>query len=515
MEVLLCVPVLLPLFLGSFICIKKWKKEKRRKSFIMFTVLLNSAMILLLLTQFPDETFTFLTISDSLSLCLRLDGLGSVFGFIAAVAWPLGTLFSIEMLEKDDYRNMYWMSILFSYGAFMGLVFSGNILTMFLFFLILTGIILPLTLRFAAASSKKDTVSSKKEKTEKHRNLNRTLSGAVGFAVSVFPFLGFFQGDEFVFGGVLGNLSGAVKENLLLAAYVLGVFAICLLTRMFPVGGLVSAIKKPQGEVSPSALERLPAAVFALLYGIAAALAGAFAVLRLTYYCFGMSFVRNTWAQVLLLLSLFALMLIYGLMTVRSRKMGRRVRSSGYLCQSHFMMGAALMTPAGLASALLYIILQTAAKFCALLSSSVLFQNTESDREDEVDGIGYRMPVLFLILSIALLSLAAIPPLAGFAAEWSVMDAAFDRGGLALVGAAALTVSVFLTAAATLSMMASAYFPENRKKGVKAAASSKTAEKPGKCVWIPLIILGIMIVAGGFQCGTLVTYLKEIALGGR
>ena len=67
---------------------------------------------------------------------------------------------------------------------------------------------------------------------------------------------------------------------------------------------------------------------------------------------------------------------------------------------------------------------------------------------DDYAGLGRRSPFLALVLTVGLLSLAGVPPLAGFFGKFLVFKAVVGKGGpiaitLAFVGAAGVVISLY------------------------------------------------------------------------
>ena len=88
-----------------------------------------------------------------------------------------------------------------------------------------------------------------------------------------------------------------------------------------------------------------PTPVTALLHAVAVVKAGAFAVIRLSHYCFSPDLMRGTWAQtVCLIVAMFSI--VFGsAMAVRERHMKRRLAYSTMSNLSYVLLGALMLTP--------------------------------------------------------------------------------------------------------------------------------------------------------------------------
>jgi len=67
-------------------------------------------------------------------LSLTLDGFRLIYGVIIAFMWAATTLFSPEYLEHHRNRNRYYLFVLMTEGAIMGVFLSADLFTTFVFF---------------------------------------------------------------------------------------------------------------------------------------------------------------------------------------------------------------------------------------------------------------------------------------------------------------------------------------------------------------------------------------------
>ena len=90
---------------------------------------------------------------------------------------------------------------------------------------------------------------------------------------------------DFVYGGVLDLTKVSGNEVLVIAGYLLTFFGFGVKAAVFPFHGWL-----PTAGVAPTP-------VTALLHAVAVVKAGVFAIMRVTFYSFGTSFLAGTWAQ--------------------------------------------------------------------------------------------------------------------------------------------------------------------------------------------------------------------------
>jgi NADH-quinone oxidoreductase subunit N len=123
------------------------------------------------------------------------------------------------------------------------------------------------------------------------------------------------------------------------------------------------------------------------------------------------------------------------------------------------MVGLAAGTAAGIQGVIIYLaiyIVMTLGAFACILA----MRRADGDVEDiaELSGLSRNQPMLALMLTVILFSMAGIPPLAGFFAKFYVFLAAIEAElfWLAVVGVVTSVVSAFYY----LAIIAKMYFQE-------------------------------------------------------
>jgi len=96
--------------------------------------------------KFPE--ITLFTISPGISLALRVDYLGIIFALSASLLWILTSFFSIGYVRSvpEHKQTRYFASFAICLSATMGIAFAANLLTLVIFYEILTIATYPLVL---------------------------------------------------------------------------------------------------------------------------------------------------------------------------------------------------------------------------------------------------------------------------------------------------------------------------------------------------------------------------------
>jgi len=199
------------------------------------------------------------------------------------------------------------------------------------------------------------------------------------------------------------------------------------------VAGLVFKVSAvPFHMWTPDAYEGAPTP--ATTYMAVAVKAGAFAMmLRVLLTCFGdrqTASWSSGWPPVLALVAVLT-MTVANLVAGRQESVKRMLAYSSIAHAGYILVGvvAALRVPQASASVLFYLLtytVSTAGAFGSLILCGR--RGAEAVSYEDLAGIGRRHPAAALPFALFLVSLAGIPPTAGFFGKWYIFRAAMDGG---------------------------------------------------------------------------------------
>jgi multicomponent Na+:H+ antiporter subunit D len=283
---------------------------------------------------------------------------------------------------------------------------------------------------------------------------------------------------------------------VLLLIYVLAFFGFGVKAALCPFNSWL-----PQASVAPTP-------VTALLHAVAVVKAGAFAIIRMTYYSFGADFLRGTWAQyTVMAATIFTI--VYGCTrALKETHFKRRLAYSTISNLSYILFGCALMTPLGMAGAVTHLVFHALMKITSFFCAGAVMHQTERNYVYELNGLGIKMPKTFVIFTISSLALMGVPGFAGFISKWSLAQAAVESGNpLAYVGVAALLVSALLTAIYMLSVVFRAFWP-GKDFDMKQVA---TCSDPNWVMIVPLAIFAVVILLFGVYSIPFTEFFAQVA----
>ncbi len=469
-ELFLIIPVFLPIILGAILFFIPFKSQKQRNAYVITSLLLSSVAVWLAAFLVPDKTFTLLQFTDDLSFSLRLDGAGKLFSCLSATLWPITAVYAFDYMKHEEHHQMFYCFFVMAFGTTMGIAMAENILTMYLFYEMLTLTTIPLV---AHGMTKKHNRAARKY-------MLYSIGGAA-FAFAGVVFLIINGAGTFRLGG---NIVTVENETLAQVLYLFAFMGFGVKSAIFPFHGWL-----PTASVAPTP-------VTALLHAVAVVKAGAFALIRLTYYSYGTSFLQGSWVQyTVMALSIFTI--LYGSVSaLKQNHFKRRLAYSTVSNLSYIGFAATLMTPAGLVAAFCHLIFHSVIKIGAFFAAGSVLHNSEREYVPQLEGIGKKMPWTFGFFTVFALALTGIPPFCGFFSKWYISTAALHTAGaLEIIGVVALLISALLTAVYMLSPVVRAFFPRENAEidldGVKEAKPAMLATM-GICA-VLCIVMGIFV----------------------
>ena len=480
--------ILLPTLGGVLIPFLPFRKRSLMLTYIEGIVLLSSVLTWILLSQGTTEVFHIVHFVNDLSISFKIDGMTMVFAGLIAVLWPMATLYAFEYMEGDKREKSFFMFFTMTYGVTLGIAFASDIMSMYFFYELLTLVTVPLVMH---AQSREAILASRKY-------MYYSIGGAAFAMMGMILIMVFGISTEFELGGVLNKAALTEYTPLLLWIYFFSFVGFGVKAAIWPMSSWL-----PQAGVAPTP-------VTALLHAVAVVNAGAFAILRLTYYSFGVDFLYGTWVQyACMALAIFTI--VYGCSrALKETHIKRRLAWSTVSNLSYIIFGATIMTPLGLAGALSHFVIHGFMKMCSFLCAGAFMHQTGRSHVYEMNAMGRQMKIVFGCFTVSALGLMGVPGFAGFISKWSLTEAAVDSGfPLAWVGIAALLISAFLTAIYMLGVVHRAYFPKRSFND----ASIAGAKDPGWQMCLPLLICAAAVVLLGLFSEPLMTFIRDVARG--
>ena len=473
MELLLPLTIVIPVAGAIIIARSKTLRTSLRALHIaMFSfVAATAACVVLLATQEGTEIALFEFLPE-VPLYFRVDPVSILFSLLTVAMWLGSTLFSFDYLSHGEREDRYDIFSLLALGALMGVCFSGNLVTTYIFYEMMTLATFPLVMH----EQTKEAVSAGMT------YLYYSLAGAFLGLVGIF-FLYTYAEPATRTGGVVSYVAGGflnygTDSTGLQVAVFLMLVGLGSKVGMFPLHGWL-----------PKAHPVAPAPASALLSGNITKM-GILFIIRVVYYSVGPQYLRGTWMQTALLTLVLITIFLGSMLAFREKVMKKRLAYSTVSQTSYILAGIYLCCNVGTAAtgAILHIVFHSVIKNLLFLCAGAVIYKTGKTRVEEWKGLGRQMPVTMTAFTIGGLALVGIPPLAGFVSKWQLATGALDTGlpYFEYLVPAMLLVSALLTAGYLMGPAADAWF---------VAKSEESGEEKCEVSWRMLVPLCVLAAA--------------------
>lgn len=482
--------IFFPILLGTIIVLAPIKSRKLMLALSLATTIITAVFAWILILYPPKDAVVLFEFVSKYTISFKVDGLSRVFAGLISFLWPFAVLYSFEYMEHEANENTlkektFFGGYVITYGVTLAIAFADNMLAMYCFYEMLTLVTVPLVLFTLSDEAIKAT----------RMYVVYSLGGAAFGFISLIFLMNYGNSLTFALGGVLSGNGLDGRDNVLRLIYVLAFFGFGVKAAVFPVCSWL-----PKAGVAPTP-------VTALLHAVAVVKSGAFAIIRLTFYAYGVDLLKGTFAQYIPMgAALFTI--VYGCsMAVKERHIKRRLAYSTISNLSYVLFGVTLMTPLGMTGAMTHMVFHGVMKIAAFFCAGAIIVKAEKHYVYELDGLAKRMPWTFVIFTISSLAIMGVPGLCGFISKWTLAKAAVENGGIAgYLGVGAILISALLTAIYMMQMLLRAYYP--LEKPVETEKCD-----PSFRMLIPLGVFTVAMIVLGLFSDPLIKFFENVAGG--
>lgn len=480
--------LLVPLVLGAVLLLVRPLRENpsARKAYTAGALLIDLGLVIRMLTMPDMLPVALFWLTTDLPIVLHQDLLSKVFLVMTSVLWLAAGVFSFGYLKGDRREGFFHGVYLMVYGTMAGIAVSGNLVTLYLFYELLT--LTSMLLVFYEGTHEAVMAGLK--------YLFYSVGGAFLALIGIFclsrmnTWLVFQPGGLPLHEGVQGRL-GIILVSAFLMLLGLGAKA-----GMYPLHGWL-----------PTAHPIAPAPASAVLSGLIVK-AGVFFSIRVVYYIIGADLLRGTWVQFAWLTLSLVTVFMGSMLAYMEPVLKKRLAYSTVSQVSYILFGLALLTPEGFTGGLLHMVFHAVTKCGLFLAAGAFIKQTGCTRVAELEGVGHTMPVTTACFAAFGLSLVGIPPFSGFVSKWYLATGAANAGvGIfAFVGPMVLLLSALLTAGYLFPLPVRGFFtPAAQKKGKKPVREAPLV------MTLPLAVLAVSVLALGVFAGPLIELLTQVA----
>ena len=452
-------------------------RTDRAKGGLLTAALALEAAAVFALLPYRGAEMTLFSMTPALTARLRMDALSRLFMAVAAFGFLLSGIYALRYMSHSERRGSFYSFFLLSLGALMGMDLSANLITMYLFFEMITLLSMPLVLHDRTPAAVRAAL----------KYLFYSIAGAFLALCAIFFLSRYAETLEFVPGGSLHGAAAAGHETLLQVVIFLGVVGFGAKAGMYPLHGWL-----------PDAHPAAPAPASAVLSGIIAK-AGVLAIIRVVFFSVGADFVRGTWVQTAWLSLALLTVLMGSMMAFREQQFKKRLAYSSISQISYILVGLFFLTPEAAYGGLLHLLFHAAIKICLFLVAGSFIFNTGKHDVDDFLAFGRSMPITLWSFTLASLALVGIPPASGFVSKWYLAAGALgsEMPVFQWLAPVILLISALLTAGYLLPITIRGFFPG------KDAVIPERNDEGGPVMWLPIAALAALTILLGVFSGVL------------
>jgi NADH-quinone oxidoreductase subunit N len=411
-----------------------------------FKKLLYPVVILGLITTFVLNLVDWNT-DEMYYGMMRYDNFAVAFSSVLIGVATLWFIMADGFFKEESSLTDHFALILFALAGGIIMVSYTNMTMLFLGIEILS---IPM---YVLAGSKKDVITSNE----------------AGFKYLI---LGAFSTGFLLFGIALIYGSTASFDLPTIADFITshqgtipGMFYVGVLLILIAMVFKVSAV--PFHFWAPDVYEGAPTSVTAFMATIVKTAAFA-AFLRLFYSTFAST--GGVWINVLWVIA--ALTLLVGNITAVVQTSTKRMLAYSSIAHAGYMLLALIaLNQYSQSSVLFYSLAYSIGSIASFGVLNIVMKARENDSTDAFNGLAKSNPLLTVAMTVALLSLAGIPPTAGFFAKYYIFTAAFQSGygWLVLIAILASLIGVYYYFRIIIAM----YFKQSDSVPIEVSSNHK------------------------------------------
>ncbi|MGI9239393.1 MAG: monovalent cation/H+ antiporter subunit D family protein [Verrucomicrobiales bacterium] len=349
--------------------------------------------------------FSFIELLPGVALEFRVDGLGLLFALVASSLWILTSCYSIGYMRGANEANQtrFYAFFAVSLSATLGVAFSGNLLTLYLFYEMLSLATYPLVTHH----------QNKEARSGGRTYLTYLLFTSIAFALPavVYSYIKSGGAMEFTSGGFLAGEVGAGTALALLLLFVFG----------FSKAGVM-----PFHSWLPNAMVA-PTPVSALLHAVAVVKVGVFCIIRVFTGVLGTDFLQTLdIAWVISWIAAFTVV-TSSLIAMTQNNLKRLLAFSTIGQLSYIVLGVSLLAPHAVQGSMLHIPMHAFGKITLFFCAGAIYVATGKKYISQLDGLGRAMPWTMGAFAIGAMSVVGLPLTGGLLSKiymvWGAADA--------------------------------------------------------------------------------------------
>ena len=397
---------------------------------IKFSIVISMAPVI-----FSGHTieYTLISFYEGIDIKFRVDALGLLFATISSFLWVVTTFYSIGYMRSGNEHSQtrFYTCFAISLSATIGVAFSANLITLFIFYEILSLATVPLV----GHKETPEALEGAKKYFLYLLSLSKTLLLSGIIIIYIVAGTTDFQSH--------GLLRHAQGSSLLFVAFFLFLF------------GFAKAGIMPVHNWLPSAMVA-PTPVSALLHAVAVVKVGVFSILRVVFHIYGVDMMTNLNLGITTAYIVSFTILMGSVIALSKDNLKARLAYSTISQLSYVILGAVLLTQSSMAGGIVHIANHAFSKITLFFCAGSLYTAAHMTEISQLSNIGKKMPWTMVAFFVASLSMIGVPPAAGFVSKWFLAIGSIEAKEIPIL--MVLLASTILNAAYFLPITYKAFF---------------------------------------------------------
>ena len=464
---------------GALFIIGTGKKPNLRESWSIIAGVLKLIIILSMIPAVVYDkkiiSYSLFNILPGIEIGFRVDAFGLLFAMGASILWIATSFYSIGYMRSTNEHSQtrYFTCFAVALSATIGVAFSANLFTMFLFYEVLTIITYPLVAHKGTPEAKAGG----------RKYAIYLLGAAKAFLVAAIILTYNLTGTlEFSKDGIFPAIMQLENPELLYIIFILFLF------------GFAKSAIMPLHSWLPAAMVA-PTPVSALLHAVAVVKTGVFTVLRVIFFVFGADLMLDIGVDVFIITFASVTIIAASIIALSMDNLKARLAFSTISQLSYIILGAAMLTPSAMVGGIIHITNHAFSKITLFFCAGSIYVSSHKTEVSQLNGIGKKMPWTMAAFALATLSMIGVPPASGFITKWYLVIGSLERNSLVVL--TVLLVSSFLNAAYFVPILYKAFFKkENSNSEEKISLQDKNL-KENPFLVVPLSLTAIVSVILG------------------
>ena len=453
--------ILLPLISGvlGFVI----NRLRREFNFLGFVLTLVYSIRIFLYTR--SETISEVVATTfGIDFRFYIDSLAGFILLFCAIFAVLVWLYSLKSMSKTPREKFYHLYIALTLSAANGVVVTGNLLFLLIFWNVLV-----FTLYGILLVGKKDSSFAARKAV--------TIIGVSDFIMMLGIAILLIR---------IGNINIPtfpvipVSGPWLVTAYIL-----------IAIGAIAKAGAIPLHPWIPESAKVVPASTMAYIPASLDKLIGIYFLARISYFYFD---ITGSISIRLLLMIVGAVTIVAAVAMAMIQKEAMKLLSFHAVSQVGYMvLGIGTGVPIGIAGGLFHMLNHSIYKACLFLSAGSVEHRAGTTDLDRLGGLATKMPITLFTFLIAALAISGIPPLNGFFSKWMIYQGVIEFSKESNLWPIFLIAAMFgsiLTLASFLKITHSLFLGERPKE------LNKVKEARFEMV-VPSLILALLCITFG------------------